>query len=75
MVAREGLVQRAVNLHRDSFHPQRNEKEKREIDCTVGTAPCLTAADDHGYASDEAEVVYRGLSPHARPRTVREYTL
>jgi len=29
----------------------------------VGTAPCLTAADDHGYAIDEAEVVYRGVCP------------
>jgi Fur family ferric uptake transcriptional regulator len=34
-----------------------------DVDCAVGTAPCLTAADHHGYAIDEAEVVYRGLCP------------
>jgi Fur family ferric uptake transcriptional regulator len=34
-----------------------------DVDCTVGTAPCLTVADDHGYAIDEAEVVYWGLCP------------
>ena len=34
-----------------------------DIDCAVGTAPCLTAADHHGYDLDEAEVVYWGLCP------------
>jgi Fur family ferric uptake transcriptional regulator len=34
-----------------------------DVDCAVGTAPCLTAADDHGYALDEAEVIYWGLCP------------
>ena len=32
-----------------------------DVDCAVGSAPCLTASDDHGFAIDEAEVVYRGL--------------
>lgn len=32
-----------------------------DVDCAVGAAPCLTAADDHGYVIDEAEVVYLGL--------------
>jgi len=32
-----------------------------DVDCALGTAPCLTASDDHGFAIDEAEVVYRGL--------------
>jgi Fe2+ or Zn2+ uptake regulation protein len=32
-----------------------------DVDCAVGTAPCLTASDDHGFAIDEAEVVYWGL--------------
>ncbi len=31
-----------------------------DIDCAVGDAPCLTASDDHGYAIDEAEVIYWG---------------
>ncbi len=34
-----------------------------DVDCAVGTAPCLTASDDHGFTIDEAEVVYRGLCP------------
>jgi Fur family ferric uptake transcriptional regulator len=34
-----------------------------DVDCAVGDAPCLTASDDHGFAIDEAEVVYRGLCP------------
>jgi Fur family ferric uptake transcriptional regulator len=34
-----------------------------DVDCAVGAAPCLIAADDHGYAIDEAEVVYSGLCP------------
>jgi Fur family ferric uptake transcriptional regulator len=31
-----------------------------DVDCAVGSAPCLTASDDAGYAVDEAEVVYWG---------------
>jgi Fur family ferric uptake transcriptional regulator len=34
-----------------------------DVDCAVGTAPCLIAADDHGYVLDEAEVIYWGLCP------------
>jgi Fur family transcriptional regulator, stress-responsive regulator len=34
-----------------------------DVDCAVGTAPCLTASADHGFAIDEAEVVYWGLCP------------
>ena len=34
-----------------------------DADCAVGTAPCLTASDDHGFAIDEAEVIYWGLCP------------
>jgi Fur family ferric uptake transcriptional regulator len=34
-----------------------------DVDCAVGAAPCLTAADHLGYAIDEAEVIYRGLCP------------
>lgn len=31
-----------------------------DVDCAVGHTPCLTASDDHGFAIDEAEVVYWG---------------
>jgi Fe2+ or Zn2+ uptake regulation protein len=34
-----------------------------DVECAVGTAPCLTAADHHGYVVDEAEVIYWGLCP------------
>ena len=34
-----------------------------DVDCGVGEAPCLTASDDHGFAIDEAEVIYWGLCP------------
>jgi Fe2+ or Zn2+ uptake regulation protein len=34
-----------------------------DIDCSVGAAPCLMPADDHGYSIDEAEVIYWGLCP------------
>lgn len=34
-----------------------------DVDCAVGEAPCLTAADDAGYEIDEAEVVYWGRCP------------
>ncbi|CAL9282834.1 Fur family transcriptional regulator [Streptomyces sp. SudanB182_2057] len=34
-----------------------------DVDCAVGDAPCLAASDDHGFAIDEAEVVYWGLCP------------
>jgi len=34
-----------------------------DIECAVGAAPCLTAADDMGYEIDEAEVAYWGRCP------------
>lgn len=34
-----------------------------DVDCAVGPAPCLTAADDSGYEIDEAEVAYWGRCP------------
>jgi Fur family ferric uptake transcriptional regulator len=34
-----------------------------DVDCAVGTTPCLTASDDRGYLIDEAEVVYWGICP------------
>jgi Fur family ferric uptake transcriptional regulator len=37
-----------------------------DVDCAVGTAPCLTAADDMGYQIDEAEVIYWGRCPECQ---------
>ncbi len=46
-----------------------------DVDCAVGTTPCLTASDDHGFTIDEAEVTYWARCPdcveqaqiHAQP--------
>ena len=37
-----------------------------DVDCAVGAAPCLAAADDAGYEVDEAEVIYWGRCPSCR---------
>jgi Fur family transcriptional regulator, stress-responsive regulator len=37
-----------------------------DVDCAVGSAPCLTAGDDMGYQIDEAEVIYWGHCPECR---------
>jgi Fur family transcriptional regulator, stress-responsive regulator len=42
-----------------------------DIDCAVGAAPCLNAADDMGYEIDEAEVVYWGRCPECLGRSER----
>ena len=40
-----------------------------DVDCAVGETPCLTAADDSGYAIDEAEVIYWGRCPDCASAT------
>jgi Fur family transcriptional regulator, stress-responsive regulator len=40
-----------------------------DVDCAVGYAPCLTAADDMGFEIDEAEVIYWGRCSDCRSRT------
>jgi Fur family ferric uptake transcriptional regulator len=40
-----------------------------DVDCAVGSAPCLTAADARGYEIDEAEVVYWGRCPDCQAQT------
>lgn len=34
-----------------------------DVDCATGEAPCLHASNNHGFAIDEAEVIYWGLCP------------
>ena len=34
-----------------------------DVDCAVGSAPCLKASDDSGYEIDEAEIAYWGRCP------------
>jgi len=39
-----------------------------DVDCAHGAGPCLTASNDHGFVSDEAEVIYWGLCPDCSTR-------
>jgi Fur family ferric uptake transcriptional regulator len=39
-----------------------------DVDCAIGFAPCLTAADDMGYEIDEAEVIYWGRCPECQSK-------
>jgi Fur family transcriptional regulator, stress-responsive regulator len=47
-----------------------------DIDCAVGSAPCLIASDDRGFEIDEAEVAYWGRCPecvaHGRTTSARQ---
>ena len=42
-----------------------------DVDCAVGSAPCLTADDDNGYEIDEAEVIYWGRCPKCQRRKTK----
>ena len=44
-----------------------------DVDCAVGDAPCLTAADDAGYEIDEAEVIYWGRCPDCVAATTTDH--
>ena len=35
-----------------------------DVDCAVGSAPCLSPSDDGGFSIHEAEVIYWGLCAH-----------
>lgn len=40
-----------------------------DVDCAIGTAPCLHLADDRGYEIDEAEVIFWGRCSACRGGT------
>jgi Fur family ferric uptake transcriptional regulator len=40
----------------------------QDVDCAVGSAPCLTAVDDAGYDVEEAEVIFWGRCPDCLAR-------
>ena len=40
-----------------------------DVECAVGSAPCITAVDDMGYEIDEAEVAYWGRCPDCLTRS------
>ncbi len=46
-----------------------------DVDCAVGEAPCLTAAENHGFAIEEAEVIYWGLCPSCSTTDTEGVTL
>ncbi|MDR1238319.1 MAG: transcriptional repressor [Propionibacteriaceae bacterium] len=37
-----------------------------DVDCIIGSAPCLTLADDHGFDIDEAAVTFWGVCPDCK---------
>lgn len=40
-----------------------------DVDCAVGSAPCLTPAHARGFAVDEAEVIFWGTCPACQQNT------
>jgi Fur family ferric uptake transcriptional regulator len=40
-----------------------------DTDCAVEEPPCIEASDDHGFAIDEAEVIFWGVCPACREST------
>ncbi|MHC5113224.1 MAG: Fur family transcriptional regulator [Planctomycetota bacterium] len=74
VLVEHGLIRRIQPAHsparyedrvRDNHHHLICQScgEMVDVDCAVGAAPCLTPADDSGYAIDEAEVIYWGRCP------------
>ena len=39
-----------------------------DVDCAVGSAPCLDPSEQHGFELDEAEVTFWGLCPTCQAR-------
>lgn len=49
----------------------RNCGKMVDVDCAVGSAPCLEAADDAGFVIDEAEVIYWGVCPDCQAKQAK----
>ena len=45
-----------------------------DVDCAVGDAPCLTAADNSGFEIDEAEVIFWGVCPECKSASATKST-
>jgi Fur family ferric uptake transcriptional regulator len=43
-----------------------------DVDCAVGSAPCLTAHEDSGFEILEAEVIYWGRCPDCQRKRTKE---
>ena len=42
-----------------------------DVDCVVGSAPCLQPSDAHGFSVDEAEVTFWGTCPDCQTNSQR----
>lgn len=42
-----------------------------DVDCAVGAAPCLQAADNQGFIVEEAEIIYWGSCPTCQQAAAR----
>jgi len=73
-LAEKGLIRRIQPAGSPSLHERRVGDNHHhlicrtcgktvDVDCAVGEAPCLTAADSAGFRIDEAEVIYWGTCP------------
>ncbi len=64
----EGSAARFENRVHDNHHHVicRDCGRVADVDCVVGAAPCLTAADDLGFDIDEAEIAFWGRCPDCR---------
>jgi Fur family ferric uptake transcriptional regulator len=69
----EGSVARYEDRVNDNHHHLicRDCARVVDVDCAVGSAPCLTASDDQGYEIDEAEVAYWGRCPDCQANEIR----
>ena len=60
-----GSPARYETRHGDNHHHLicRSCQRMVDVDCAVGSAPCLDVGDAHGFEIDEAEIVYWGRCP------------
>ena len=52
----------------------RYESRVGDVDCAIGSVPCLTPADDNGFVIDEAEVIYWGQCPDCASSAAEDST-
>lgn len=43
-----------------------------DVDCVMGTAPCLTPSENHGFHVDEAEVTFWGICPQCQQKRIEK---
>jgi Fur family transcriptional regulator, stress-responsive regulator len=78
MLVKKGLIRRiqpagSAALYEDRINDNHHHLICRtcgkttDVDCAVGSAPCLTAAGNSGFLVDEAEVIYWGTCPDCLP--------